>query len=674
MNPTPNTAEQSTLATVPLNLLRMDNDNVRGRTDDPASRQADAELAASIRAQGLLENLVVVPRGKTQYGVVAGGRRYRALKALVEIGAIPKDHPVPCLVVDRSRAAESSLAENVVRVAMHPVDQVVAFTRLADAGATTEQIADRFGLAERTVRKRLRLGRLPREILDAYREGAINAAVAEAFAVTGDTNHQLQAFKSLSQSNSLHVRAVQQTIAQRQLRSDSPAALFVGLDAYRAAGGGIEEPLFEEGYVTVLDATLMTRLAEEKLQDTAARYAADWKWTATQLEFTWADRQQYTIAPAADRAEFTEEESAQRQQASDIIDATGEKLTNLDHDPERREELWAAIREAEERYEAIGRRRADRDEYLEAVRRVSGVIATLDEDGNIEVIRGLVRSEDLDAYRAAIAPAPTAGEPGATSVPGTGPAAAPPRNDADQPVKKNGGYTDALRDDFRIMRCAAVRKALARDPAVAADLLGFVLARQVGFGRRAQQYETPVLSIRRDHVGIYASDAMKASATMKHLEPCPDADLAWLAENNAASAFTAYRALPENQRAAITAHAVANLLLPRLAGDADLVWNRMNKALILGAGATAIGTQWADSHSAFKKKDLAEAAARAFTHDPSRDQTTDRAATRWLPPGFDPADLPCRNGTGHAPLEADSEDDASGTDDANGLPAFLDDD
>ena len=387
MNPTPNTAEQSTLATVPLNLLRMDNDNVRGRTDDPASRQADAELAASIRAQGLLENLVVVPRGKTQYGVVAGGRRYRALKALVEIGAIPKDHPVPCLVVDRSRAAESSLAENVVRVAMHPVDQVVAFTRLADVGATTEQIADRFGLAERTVRKRLRLGRLPREILDAYRGGAINAAVAEAFAVTGDTNHQIQAFKSLSQSNSLHVRAVQQTIAQRQFRSDSPAALFVGLDAYRAAGGGIEEPLFEEGYVTVLDATLMTRLAEEKLQDTAARYAADWKWTATQLEFTWADRQQYTIAPAADRAEFTEEESAQRQQASDIIDATGEKLDNLDHDPERREELWAAIREAEERYEAIGRRRADRDEYLEAVRRVSGVIATLDEDGNIDMTR-----------------------------------------------------------------------------------------------------------------------------------------------------------------------------------------------------------------------------------------------------------------------------------------------
>ena len=87
---------------------------------------------------------------------------------------------MPCLVVEPDAAAESSLAENVVRISMHPADQVVAFSRLAREGATAEQIAARFGVAERTVQKRVRLGGLPDEIINAYREGRINADTATA--------------------------------------------------------------------------------------------------------------------------------------------------------------------------------------------------------------------------------------------------------------------------------------------------------------------------------------------------------------------------------------------------------------------------------------------------------------------------------------------------------------
>ena len=174
------TAASSETRLIPLNKLRVDERNVRSASDDPARVQADAELVASIRAHGLLENLVVVPRGKTQFGVAAGARRLRALKALASDDAIPKDHPVPCLVVGKDAATESSLAENAVRVAMHPADQVVAFSKLVRDGATTEQIAARFGVAERTVQKRVRLGGLPGEIIDAYREGRINADTATA--------------------------------------------------------------------------------------------------------------------------------------------------------------------------------------------------------------------------------------------------------------------------------------------------------------------------------------------------------------------------------------------------------------------------------------------------------------------------------------------------------------
>ena len=166
---------------IPLNKLRFDERNARSASDDPARVQADAELVASIKAHGLLENLVVAPRSKTLYGVAAGARRLRALNALAAEQHIPKNHPVPCLVVEPAAAAESSLAENVVRIAMHPADQVVAFSRLAREGATTERIAARFGVAERTVQKRVRLGGLPDEVIDAYREGRINADTATAY-------------------------------------------------------------------------------------------------------------------------------------------------------------------------------------------------------------------------------------------------------------------------------------------------------------------------------------------------------------------------------------------------------------------------------------------------------------------------------------------------------------
>ena len=165
---------------IPLNKLRFDERNARSASDDPARVQADAELVASIKAHGLLENLVVAPRSKTLFGVAAGARRLRALNALAAEKHIRKNHPVPCLVVEPDAAAESSLAENVVRISMHPADQVKAFSRLVREGATTEQIAARFGVAERTVQKRVRLGGLPEEVIDAYREGRINADTATA--------------------------------------------------------------------------------------------------------------------------------------------------------------------------------------------------------------------------------------------------------------------------------------------------------------------------------------------------------------------------------------------------------------------------------------------------------------------------------------------------------------
>ena len=81
------------------------------------------------------------------------------------------DCEVPCLVEEPDAALETSLMENTVRAAMHPADEFAAMAALIDGGATVEAVAARFGVSERHVRQRLKLGKLAPELLDAFRAG-----------------------------------------------------------------------------------------------------------------------------------------------------------------------------------------------------------------------------------------------------------------------------------------------------------------------------------------------------------------------------------------------------------------------------------------------------------------------------------------------------------------------
>ena len=125
--------------------------------------------------------------GGERYAVVAGGRRLKAMQALAEDKVFDADHPVPCQVrTGDAETGEVSLAENVMRIAMHPADQVTAFTKLVQAGQSVSSVAARFGTSERMVEQRLRLGNAAPELLDAYRADEIDLEVLKAFAVTTD--------------------------------------------------------------------------------------------------------------------------------------------------------------------------------------------------------------------------------------------------------------------------------------------------------------------------------------------------------------------------------------------------------------------------------------------------------------------------------------------------------
>src|SRR4051812_4458530 len=153
-----------TIQYISLTKLVPSPDNVR-KTDRLSGIE---QLAASIKAHGLLQNLQVKPNAKGQFEVVAGERRLAALKLLAKQKQIDADHPVACNPLDSGNAVEISLAENENRQAMHPADQFDAFKALADSNMSDEDIAARFGVSVTVVRQRLKLSRVSPKLIALY--------------------------------------------------------------------------------------------------------------------------------------------------------------------------------------------------------------------------------------------------------------------------------------------------------------------------------------------------------------------------------------------------------------------------------------------------------------------------------------------------------------------------
>ena len=104
------------------------------------------------------------------FEIPAGGRRFRALELLVKQKRLAKTAPVSCVVREGGIAEEDSLAENIQRVALHPLDQFRAFQALRDKGLGDEEIAARFFVTPTVVKQRLRLAAASNKLLDIYAE------------------------------------------------------------------------------------------------------------------------------------------------------------------------------------------------------------------------------------------------------------------------------------------------------------------------------------------------------------------------------------------------------------------------------------------------------------------------------------------------------------------------
>jgi ParB family chromosome partitioning protein len=407
-----------------------------------------AELAASIAAHGLLQNLQVRPVADEKYQVVAGARRLAALKLLAKRKEIAKDASIGCNVLDGEDDTEISLAENEVREAMHPADQFDAFRQLVDAGRSVEDVATRFGVSVLLVNQRLKLARVSPRLMALYREGGMSLEQLMAFTVSDDHAAQEAAwFDAPDFNRSPH--SIRRRLTEGHVSASDRRAVFVGLDAYREAGGQIITDLFQaehEGYLA--DPALLDRLCAARLEREADAIRSEgWKWVEIMPDCSYEALRSYgrqhgkpQPMPAKQAKALAKVEAARDALAEqeELTDEEAEQLAELD-------EQVLVLSEVPV-------------EWSERKKQRCGAIVSIGHDGELEITRGLIAPADIKAA------CREAGEGGEVEP------------EAKRTDAATDGLSKALRDDLMAQRTAAFRAALAADSAVALVALAHALA------------------------------------------------------------------------------------------------------------------------------------------------------------------------------------------------------
>jgi ParB family chromosome partitioning protein len=344
---------------IPFNRLVLSQGNVRRVKAGISTEELAEDIARRTLLQGLSVRPILDAQGQEtgMFEVPAGGRRYRALELLVKQKRLAKTVPVPCVVRDPSTdvsADEDSLAENVQRVALHPLDQFRAFQALRGKGLGEEEIAARFFVAPTVVKQRLRLAAVSEKLLDVYAEDGMTLEQLMAFTVTSDHARQEQVWEGLSRSHNREAYFIRRQLTEGAVRAADRRAQFVGADAYETAGGMIMRDLFEHddgGWLQ--DPTLLDRLVIEKLQAEAETLRAEgWKWIAVAADFPYGHTTGLRRL-TGETVELTDEEDASLTALKAERDALEAQYAEVDELPDevdqRLGEIEAAMAALEDR-------------------------------------------------------------------------------------------------------------------------------------------------------------------------------------------------------------------------------------------------------------------------------------------------------------------------------------
>jgi ParB family chromosome partitioning protein len=219
------------LAHLPLDLIRPNERQPRRRFD----QEAAALLADSVRADGVLQPIVVRPRPDGTYELIAGERRWRAAHAA---GAAT----IPAVVRETGDrdALVLALVENVAREELSPLEEARAYAVLLDEfGLSLGDVAGRVGRSKPSVSNRLRLLDLPDDVLALVERGDLAEGHARALLSVPDHDERRRIARRAVRDG-LSVRAVERLArgagaSRRPRRTSAPADPALAARARRAA-------------------------------------------------------------------------------------------------------------------------------------------------------------------------------------------------------------------------------------------------------------------------------------------------------------------------------------------------------------------------------------------------------------------------------------------------------
>jgi ParB family chromosome partitioning protein len=451
---------------IPFNKLVLSQANVR-RVKAGVSIE---ELADDIARRTLLQSLSVRPvldaegNETGMFEVPAGGRRYRALELLVRQKRMNKTQPVPCVVRTGGLPEEDSLAENVQREALHPLDQFRAFQTLREKGLSEEDIAARFFLSTTVVKQRLKLAAVSPKLLDIYAGDGMTLEQLMAFTVTNDHARQERVWEQLSHGCNTEPYYIRRHLTEGAVRATDKRAMFVGVDAYEAAGGIVTHDLFEQdagGWLQ--DPALLDRLVIEKLKAEAEKLRTDgWKWISVTPDFP------YGHTAGLRRVDghvvnLTDEEIATRHALEAELEGLEQQYMDAEGVPEK---VDRRLGEIETALDALNDRPVV---YDPAEVGFAGAFVSIDRDGSLRIERGYVRPEDeppVEPVRAKDQEAPPNGEPGTTDrgVVTVGAGGTPEREAEAEEDDGLKPLSERLITELTAHRTLALRDALANDP------------------------------------------------------------------------------------------------------------------------------------------------------------------------------------------------------------------
>ena len=204
--PPADASEKDELRELPIDVLSRGKYQPRSHMDEAAL----AELAGSIKAQGIVQPLVVRATGGGQYEIVAGERRWRAaqLAGLATVPAVVRKIP-------DEAAIAIALIENIQRENLNPIEEAVALQRLIDEfGMTHQQTADAVGRSRAAVTNLLRLLSLTPKTRGLLEQGKLDMGHARALLALGGAQQNQAA--DMVVERGLSVRATEALVRRLQ--------------------------------------------------------------------------------------------------------------------------------------------------------------------------------------------------------------------------------------------------------------------------------------------------------------------------------------------------------------------------------------------------------------------------------------------------------------------------